>query len=61
MLGLLGHKDSKHKKKSVGHFEALVLSSLRKGFPLEVDFGASWGMFRPILGHSGASRQLAEL
>ena len=33
-----------------GHFEALVLSSNRKGFPLEVDFGASWTMFRPILG-----------
>ena len=36
-----------------GHFEALVLSPNRKGFPLEVDFGASWAMFRPILGHFG--------
>ena len=40
-----------------GHFEALVLSPNRKGFPLGVDFGASWAMFRPILGHFGASRR----
>ena len=44
-----------------GHFEALVLSSNRKGFPLEVDFGASWAMFRPILGHFGAPRRPAGL
>ena len=43
------------------HFEALVLSSNRKDFPLEVDFGASWAMFRPILGRFGASRQPAGL
>ena len=40
-----------------GHFEALVLSSNRKGFLLEVDFGASKAMFRPILGHFGAPRR----
>ena len=42
-----------------GHFEALVLSPNRKGFPLGVDFGASWAMFRPILGHFGAPRRPA--
>ena len=44
-----------------GHFKALVLNSNRKAFPLEVDFGASWAMFRPILNHFGASRQPAGL
>ena len=44
-----------------GHFEALVLSLNRKGFSLEVDFGASWAMFRPILGHFGAPRRPAGL
>ena len=44
-----------------GHFEALVLSSNRKGFPLEVDFGASWAMFRLILGHFWALRPPAGL
>ena len=44
-----------------GHFEALVLSPNRKGFPLGVDFGASWAMFRPILGHFGAPRRPAGL
>ena len=44
-----------------GHFEALVLSLNRKGFPLGVDFGASWAMFRPILGHFGAPRRPAGL
>ena len=41
-----------------GHFQALVLSPNRKGFPLGVDFGASWAMFRPwaILGRQGHRR-----
>ena len=62
---MLGHKNSKHKKKKkcwefmFGHFEALVLSPNRRVFPLEVDFGGSWAMFRPILGHFGASRRPA--
>ena len=43
------------------HFEALVLSSNRKGFLLEVNFGASWAMFRPILGHFRAPRRPAGL
>ena len=41
-----------------GHFKALVLSSNRT---VEVDFGASWAMFRPILSHFGASRRPAGL
>ena len=45
----------------VGHFKALVLGCNRKGFPLEDNFGASWAMFKPILGHLGAPRQLAGL
>ena len=34
---------------------------LGQGFLLGVDFGASWAMFRPILGHFGAPRQPAGL
>ena len=39
--------------KYVWAFGTLVLSPNRKGFPLGVDFGASWAMFRPVLGHLG--------
>ena len=42
-----------------GHFGALVLNPNRKGFPLGADFGASWAVFRPILGHFRASRRPA--
>ena len=31
----------------------LVLNRNGKGFPLGVDFGASWAMLGPILGHFG--------
>ena len=62
---MLGHKFQTQKEKCwefmFGHFEAQVLSSNSKGFPLEVDFGASGAMFRPILGQFGASRRPAGL
>ena len=48
---MLGHKHSKHKKCwEFMHFEALVLSPNRKGFPLRID-SRVWAMFRP--GHFG--------